>query len=122
MLHSRATSGRSECRRSGSKRRGQICLTDTIPMNREMSVAAGRPAAPRLPSTKAGWITAREPERSSAIQPVEDIGHGLDFLSRLLDPYDAESSPQGDAAWDKVLRAGKGVVDYTTNAISNPKV
>jgi hypothetical protein len=53
---------------------------------------------------------------------VEDVGHGLDFLSRLMDWDDAESSPRGDAAWDKVFRAGKGVLDYTTNAISNPKV
>ncbi len=53
---------------------------------------------------------------------VEDIGRSLDFFGRLMDPYDAESSPRGDAAWDKVFRAGKGVVDYTTNAISNPKV
>jgi hypothetical protein len=52
---------------------------------------------------------------------AEDIGHGLDFGSRLLDPYDAESSPRGEAAWDKVFHAGKGIVDYATNAISNPK-
>lgn len=52
---------------------------------------------------------------------VEDIGHGLDFLSRLMDPYDAERSPRGDAAWDKVFQAGKGIADYTANAISNPK-
>ena len=52
---------------------------------------------------------------------VEDIGHGLDFFGRLMDPYDAEHSPRGDAAWDQVFRAGKGILDYTTNAISNPK-
>jgi hypothetical protein len=52
---------------------------------------------------------------------VEDIGHGLHFFGRLVDPYDAETSPRGEAAWDKVFHAGKGVVDYTTNAISNPK-
>jgi hypothetical protein len=53
---------------------------------------------------------------------VEDIGNSLDFLGRLMDPYDAERSPRGDAAWDKVFRAGKGAFDYTTNAISNPKM
>lgn len=53
---------------------------------------------------------------------AEDISHGLNFLSRLLDPYDAESSPRGDAAWDRVFRAGKGIVDYTAKARSNPGI
>ena len=53
---------------------------------------------------------------------AEDIVHTLDFGSRLLDPYDAESSPRGDAAWDKVFNAGKGIVGYAANAISNPKM
>ena len=53
---------------------------------------------------------------------AEDIGHGLDFASRLFDPYDSESSPRGDAALDKVFNTGKGIVDYAANAISNPRM
>jgi len=53
---------------------------------------------------------------------TKDVVHGLDFASRLFDPYDAESSPRGDAAWDKVFSTGKGIVDYAANAISNPSV
>lgn len=56
-----------------------------------------------------------------AWRTVEDIGHGLDFIGRLMDPYDAETSPRGEAAWDNLFRAGKGVFHYATNAISNPK-
>lgn len=51
---------------------------------------------------------------------AEDVVHGLDFATRLFDPYDAEYSPRGDAAWDKVFSARKGIVDYAANAISNP--
>ena len=56
-----------------------------------------------------------------AVHSVEGIVDGLSFLSRLLDPYDAEDSPRGEAAWDKVIGAGKGALQYAENGVSRPE-
>lgn len=101
-------------------------------------VSAARPAAADN-AQRRSWLD-RSPEmravvgdtaRMAGLAPgalrgawhtAEDIGRGLDFGSRLFDPYDAESGPRGEAAWDKVFNAGKGIVDYAANAISNPSM
>ena len=53
---------------------------------------------------------------------AEDVGHGLEFIGRIANPYDAKLSPRGGSALDVLARAAAGVVDYTANAVSNPKV
>ena len=80
------------------------------------------PAARAIIGYETRWAGLAPGAARGAWHTVEDIGHGLDFLSRLMDPDDAETSPPGDAAWGKVFQAGKGIVDYTANAISNPNV
>ncbi|CAN7512618.1 hypothetical protein LJR225_003679 [Phenylobacterium sp. LjRoot225] len=55
-----------------------------------------------------------------AFHAGQDAFAGLNFVSRLFDPTDAESSPKGQAAWDDVFRAGKGALDYVANRSSNP--
>lgn len=52
---------------------------------------------------------------------AEGAVDGVNFVSRLLDPFDAEHSPRGEAAWDQVFSAGKGVADYASKAFSEPK-
>jgi hypothetical protein len=46
---------------------------------------------------------------------------GVDFASRLFDPYDAESSPRGEAAWDKVLQGADGFFRGAGNVIAHPQ-
>lgn len=53
---------------------------------------------------------------------VEGAVDGVNFVSRLLDPFDAEHSPRGEAAWDQVFSASKGVADYASRAFSEPKI
>jgi hypothetical protein len=50
----------------------------------------------------------------------EGLLGGINFLSRLLDETDAEKHPKGEAAWDQVVGAGKGAVDYAKQAWRNP--
>jgi hypothetical protein len=69
----------------------------------------------------AAWIAGLAPRAArGAWHTARDIGRALNFGSRLFDPTDAEFSPPGEAAWDKVVDFGKGVIDYTGSAVSNP--
>jgi hypothetical protein len=52
---------------------------------------------------------------------AKDVVKGVDFASRLFDPYDAESGPRGEAAWDKVFQGADGLVRNTANAIAHPQ-
>ena len=64
----------------------------------------------RLPGAARGaWHTAR------------DFIGAADFAARLIDPYDAETSPQGEAAWDKVFRSADALLEETECAIANPR-
>lgn len=51
---------------------------------------------------------------------VEGAGEGLNFFGRLLDPYDAQSSPRGQAAWDAVIDAGRQGIRYLHRVRTNP--
>lgn len=53
---------------------------------------------------------------------AKDVVKGVDFASRLFDPYDAESSPRGDAAWDKVFQGADGLIRSTGHAIAHPQL
>jgi hypothetical protein len=44
------------------------------------------------------------------------------FLGRLWDPYDAEISPPGQAAWDRVFDAGRGALDYLASRRTHPSL
>jgi len=52
---------------------------------------------------------------------AKDVVNGVDFASRLFDPYDAESSPRGAAAWDKVFQGANGLLRSAGNAIVHPQ-
>lgn len=53
---------------------------------------------------------------------AEGLGGGLAFASRLFDPYDAEYSPRGQAAWDTVANAGQGALRYVDQVRRDPSV
>lgn len=59
---------------------------------------------------------------TGALHTVEDIGGGLFFLTRLANPSDAIMSPLGGSAADQAFGAGKAVVDYVRNAVSDPQI
>jgi hypothetical protein len=107
--HSTTVDGVSPARPAPTDNGQHESWLDRNPVARAAVGDAARKAGLVPGAMRGAWHTA------------EDIGHGLDFGSRLFDPYDAESSPRGEAAWDKVFNTGKGIVDYATNAISNPK-
>ncbi len=51
---------------------------------------------------------------------AEGVGGGLNFVGRLLDPYDAYSSPRGEAAWDAVVGAGQKGYQYLNKVRTDP--
>jgi hypothetical protein len=51
---------------------------------------------------------------------AQDAFAGANFVGRLLDPYDANFAPQGHAAWDNVIGAGKGALSYIRARASDP--
>lgn len=52
---------------------------------------------------------------------AKDVVNAGDFATRLFDPYDAERSPRGEAAWDKVFQGADGIVRGAGNAIAHPQ-
>jgi hypothetical protein len=50
-----------------------------------------------------------------------DVANAVSFASRLFDPYDAESSPRGEAAWDKVFQGADGLIRSAGTAIAHPQ-
>jgi hypothetical protein len=52
---------------------------------------------------------------------AKDVLEGVDFASRLFDPYEAESSPRGEAAWDKVFQGADGLIRNMGNAVAHPQ-
>ena len=52
---------------------------------------------------------------------AKDVVNAVDFTSRLFDPYDAMSSPRGEAAWDKVFQGADGLIKAAGNAIAHPQ-
>ena len=51
-----------------------------------------------------------------------DLADDAYFLTRLLNPLDSVINPRGEAAWDEVIDAAGGYVDYAKTAISNPSM
>jgi hypothetical protein len=60
-------------------------------------------------AARGAWDTAR------------DVAGGVLFASRLFDPSDAEHSPRGEAAWDRVFQTADGLVTGVGNAIAHPQ-
>jgi hypothetical protein len=48
------------------------------------------------------------------------LGEGLDFVSRLLDPYDAEINGADNSAWSQAFAAGKAATDYVGKGLGDP--
>ncbi len=58
---------------------------------------------------RGAWDTAR------------DVADGVLFASRLFDPSDAEHSPRGEAAWDKVFEGADSLFSGVRNAVADPR-
>ncbi len=52
---------------------------------------------------------------------AKDAFQGVEFLSRLANPFDALVAPPGEGAWDQAADMVRDVVGDASNAISNPK-
>lgn len=60
-------------------------------------------------AARGAWDTAR------------DVSDGVLFVSRLFDPSDAEHSPRGEAAWDKVFKGANGLASEVKAAVTDPR-
>jgi hypothetical protein len=56
------------------------------------------------------------------VHAVQGAWDALNLASRLMDPYDAQHSRPGEAAWDQVIGAGTGAIDYAKRAVADPQI
>jgi hypothetical protein len=82
---------------------------DRSPIAKAVAGDAVRYASLLPGAARGAWNTAK------------DVVNGVNFASRLFDPYNAESSPRGEAAWDKVFQGADGLIRSTGNAIAHPQ-
>jgi hypothetical protein len=55
-----------------------------------------------------------------ALHSAEGVGEGLLFLSRLMNPDDAELNGADNAAWTRLINGGRGAMNYVKNGVANP--
>ena len=57
-----------------------------------------------------------------AFDTVGDLGSGLDFATRLVDPFDPLASAPGQSAWEQVGRAAASGMGYLRDRASQPRL